>query len=196
MPAGNCGESFGTRTFLWTTGTGRRRSWSRWRSAATPMRNTGWGQLYRDGPLLIPDSRKAKALAHPGGRAGVIRLELLGKLLSLTIGRCGTRTRASAGWDKRRRAESHCCLPSGQKVSGGELAVNKGYRQAVDWFTKSAEAGKPVRPVHAGKAVPDGTGLPQDQTKAMVWKPAAPPPREISMLSSFWSRETISTRPL
>ena len=32
----------GTRTFLWTTVTGRRRSWSRWRSAATPMRNTGW----------------------------------------------------------------------------------------------------------------------------------------------------------
>ena len=42
-PAGNCGESFGTRTFLWTTVTGRRRSWSRWRSAATPMPNTGWG---------------------------------------------------------------------------------------------------------------------------------------------------------
>ena len=42
MPGGNCGESFGTRTFLWTTVTGRQRSWNRWQSAATPMRNTGW----------------------------------------------------------------------------------------------------------------------------------------------------------
>ena len=42
QPAGSCGESFRTRTFLWTTVTGRRRSWSRWRNSATPMRNTGW----------------------------------------------------------------------------------------------------------------------------------------------------------
>ena len=42
-PAGSCGASSGTRTFLWTTVTGRQRSWSRLRSAATPMRNTGGG---------------------------------------------------------------------------------------------------------------------------------------------------------
>ena len=40
MPAGNCGRSSGTSTFLWQTGMARWRNWSGWPSEATPMLST------------------------------------------------------------------------------------------------------------------------------------------------------------
>ena len=56
------------------------------------------GQLYRDGPLLIPDNHKAKHWLSQAAMQGLPEAQYaLGKLLSPTIGKCGTRIRASAG---------------------------------------------------------------------------------------------------
>ncbi len=59
MPAGNYGRSSGTSTFLWTTGPGGGEAGVVAERGDTHAQY--WmGQLYRDGPLLIPDSQKAK----------------------------------------------------------------------------------------------------------------------------------------
>ena len=60
MPAGNCGRSSGTSPFLWQTGTRRGRNWSGWRNEGDTHAQYLMGLLYRAGPLLIPDSQKAK----------------------------------------------------------------------------------------------------------------------------------------
>lgn len=56
------------------------------------------GQLYRDGPLLIPDSQKRKT-GSPRRQSMVCRRHStpLESCFSPTIGRCGIWTRASAG---------------------------------------------------------------------------------------------------
>ena len=48
------------------------------------------GQLYRDGPLLIPDNRKAKHWLTQAAKQGLPEAQY-------AIGKCGTQTRASGG---------------------------------------------------------------------------------------------------
>ena len=117
------------------------------------------GQLYRDGPLLIPDNRKAKHWLTQAAKQGLRKHKYaLGKLL------------LSDDWEVRDPDEGHplaktgggkrkplCCLPSGQRVSGGERC-QQGHHQSGGLVHQIGGGGKPVRSVHAGKAVPDGTG--------------------------------------
>ena len=56
------------------------------------------GQLYRDGPLLIPDNHKAKHWLSQAAIQGLPEAHMpLASCFSPMIGRCGTRTRAYAG---------------------------------------------------------------------------------------------------
>lgn len=128
------------------------------------------GQLYRDGPLLIPDNRKAKHWLTQAAKQGLPEAQYaLGKLL------------LSDDWEVRDPDEgirwlrqaaengSHfAAYRLGKEYLEGNV-VNKDTARAADWFTKSAEAGNQYAQYMLGKLYLMGQGLPQDQAQAMVW---------------------------
>ena len=128
------------------------------------------GQLYRDGPLLIPDNRKAKHWLTQAAKQGLSEAQYsLGKLL------------LSDDWEVRDPDEgirwlrqaaengSHfVAYRLGKEYLEGN-AVNKDTARAADWFTKSAEAGNQYAQYMLGKLCLTGQGQPRDQAKAMVW---------------------------
>lgn len=128
------------------------------------------GQLYRDGPLLIPDNRKAKHWLTQAAKQGLSEAQYaLGKLL------------LSDDWEMRDTDEGIRWLKqaaeNGSHFAAYRLgkeylegtAVNKDTTRAVDWFTKSAEAGNQYAQYMLGKLQLTGQGLPQNQAQAMVW---------------------------
>ena len=121
------------------------------------------GQLYRDGPLLIPDSRKAKHWLTQAAKQGLSEAEYaLGKLL------------LSDDWEVqdpdeglrwlRQAAEngSHfAAYRLGKEYLEGN-AVNKDTARATDWFTRSAEAGNQYAQYMLGKLYLTGQELSRD----------------------------------
>ena len=128
------------------------------------------GQLYRDGPLLIPDNRKAKYWLTQAAKQGLPEAQYaLGKLL------------LSDDWEVRDPDEgirwlrqaaengSHfAAYRLGKEYLEGNT-VSKDTTRAADWFTKSAEAGNQYAQYMLGKLCLTGQGLPRDQAQAMVW---------------------------
>ena len=128
------------------------------------------GQLYRDGPLLIPDNHKAKHWLSQAAIQGLPEAQYaLGKLL------------LSDDWEVRDPDEGIRWLKQAAE-NGNHFAayrlgkeylegntVNKDTTRAADWFTKSAEAGNQYAQYMLGKLCLTGQGLPQDQAQAMVW---------------------------
>ena len=128
------------------------------------------GQLYRDGPLLIPDNCKAKHWLTQAAKQSLADAQYaLGKLL------------LSDDWEVRDPDEgirwlkqaaengSHfAAYRLGKEYLEGDV-VNKDTTRAADWFTKSAEAGNQYAQYMLGKLCLTGQGLPQDQAQAMVW---------------------------
>lgn len=128
------------------------------------------GQLYRDGPLLIPDNHKAKHWLSQAAKQGLPEAQYaLGKLL------------LSDDWEVRDSDEGiHWLKQAAENGShfaayrlGKEYlegnAVNKDTSRAADWFTKSAEAGNQYAQYMLGKLYLMGQGLPRDQAQATVW---------------------------
>lgn len=128
------------------------------------------GQLYRDGPLLIPDNHKAKYWLSQAAIQGLPEAQYaLGKLF------------LSDDWEVRDPDEgirwlrqaaengSHfAAYRLGKEYLEGNT-VNKDTARAADWFTKSAEAGNQYAQYMLGKLCLTGQGLPRDQAQAMVW---------------------------
>ena len=128
------------------------------------------GQLYRDGPLLIPDNRKATHWLTQAAKQGLSEAQYaLGKLL------------LSDDWEVRDPGEgirwlkqaaengSHfAAYRLGKEYLSGEV-VSKSVTKAADWFTKSAEAGNQYAQYMVGKLYLMGQGLPRDQAQAMMW---------------------------
>ena len=128
------------------------------------------GQLYRDGPLLIPDNRKAKHWLTQAAKQGLPEAQYaLGKLL------------LSDDWEVRDPDEGVRWLKQAVK-NGSHFAayrlgkeylegstVSKDTTRAVDWFAKSAEAGNQYAQYMLGKLCLTGQGLPRDQAQAMAW---------------------------
>lgn len=128
------------------------------------------GQLYRDGPLLIPDSRKAKHWFTQAAEHGLSEAQYtLGKLF------------LSDDWEVRDPDEgirwlrqaaengSHfAAYRLGKEYLEGN-AVNKDTIRAAEWFTRSAEAGNQYAQYMLGKLYLTGQGVEQDQAQAMAW---------------------------
>ncbi len=128
------------------------------------------GQLYRDGPLLIPDNHKAKYWLSQAAIQGLPEAQYaLGKLF------------LSDDWEVRDLDEgirwlkqaaengSHfAAYRLGKEYLSGEV-ISKSVTKAADWFTKSAEAGNQYAQYMMGKLHLTGQGLPRDQAQAMVW---------------------------
>ena len=128
------------------------------------------GQLYRDGPLLIPDNRKAKHWLTQAAKQGLPEAQYaLGKLF------------LSDDWEVwdpdegirwlKQAAENGSQFAAyrlGKEYLEGNT-VSKDTARAADWFTKSAEAGNQYAQYMLGKLCLTGQGQPRDQAKAMVW---------------------------
>lgn len=128
------------------------------------------GQLYRDGPLLIPDNHKTKHWLTQAAKQGLPEAQYaLGKLL------------LSDDWEVRDPDEgirwlkqaaengSHfAAYRLGKECLEGNI-VNNDTTKAADWFTKSAEAGNQYAQYMLGKLYLMGQGLPRDQAQAMMW---------------------------
>ena len=128
------------------------------------------GQLYRDGPLLIPDNHKAKYWFSQAAKQSLPEAQYsLGKLL------------LSGDWEVRDPDEgirwlkqavengSHfAAYRLGKEYLSGEV-ISKSVTKAADWFTKSAEAGNQYAQYMLGKLYLMGQGCPKDQAQAMVW---------------------------
>ena len=122
------------------------------------------GQLYREGPLLISDNRKAKHWLTQAAKQGLPEAQYaLGKLL------------LSDDWEVRDPDEgirwlkqaaengSHfAAYRLGKEYLEGN-AVNMDPTRAADWFTKSAEAGNQYAQYMLGKLCLTGQGLPRDR---------------------------------
>ena len=128
------------------------------------------GQLYRDGPLLIPDNRKAKHWLTQAAKQGLPEAQYaLGKLL-LSDDWEVRDTDEGIRWLKQAAENgSHfAAYRLGKEYLEGN-AVSKDTTRAADWFTKSAEAGNQYAQYMLGKLCLTGQGLPRDQAQAMAW---------------------------
>ena len=128
------------------------------------------GKLWRDGPLLIPDSVKAQSWLERAAAQGHAAAQYaLGKLLlsddvevrDLQEGLRWLRTAAENG--------SHCAAYRlGKEYLRGKI-VGKDANKAMAYFTQSAEAGNPYAQYALGKLYLQGKEVGRDQGAAEYW---------------------------
>ena len=128
------------------------------------------GQLYRDGPLLIPDAGKARYWFRQAAEQGMPAAQYaLGKLLlsgDLEVNDVDEGLR----WLRRaaQRGNTYAAYRLGKEHLTGEHAPKSG-ENAVHWFHLSAEQGNPFAQYMLGKLYLDGKVVPRDQEQAMQW---------------------------
>ena len=128
------------------------------------------GILLRDGPLLIPDSVKARRWLERAATQGhAVAQYALGKLLlsddvevrDLQEALRWLRTAAENG--------SHCAAYRlGKEYLKGKI-IGKNVGKAIECFTQSAEAGNPYAQYALGKLYLQGEEVEQDQGAAEYW---------------------------
>lgn len=128
------------------------------------------GLLYRAGPLLIPDSRKAEYWFIQAAEHGLPEAQyVLGKLLlsdDLEVHDPDDGIR----W-MRQAAENgnhFAAYRLGKEYLTGE-ALTKDTSKAAKWFTQSAEAGNQYAQYMLGKLYLTGQGVIHDRTQALDW---------------------------
>ena len=128
------------------------------------------GQLYRDGPLLIPDNRKAKHWLTQAANQSLPEAQYaLGKLLLSNDWEVWDPDEGIHWLKQAAENGSHFaayCL--GKEYLKGNT-VSKGTARAADWFTRSAEAGKQYAQYMLGKLYLTGQEVPQDRGTAWTW---------------------------
>ena len=128
------------------------------------------GQFYRDGPLLIPDSQKAKRWFTLAAEQGMPEAQYaLGKLLlsgDLEVNDVdkGLRWLRQAAQNSNTYAEYRL----GKEYLTGEHAP-KSTKKAVHWFHLSAKRGNPFAQYMLGKLYLEGKCVPRDQEQAVQW---------------------------
>ena len=128
------------------------------------------GQLCRDGPLLIPDSQKAKRWFTLAAEQGMPEAQYaLGNLLlsgDLEVNDVdkGLRWLRQAAQNSNTYAEYRL----GKEYLTGEHAP-KSTKKAVHWFHLSAKRGNPFAQYMLGKLYLEGKAVPRDQEQAVQW---------------------------
>ena len=128
------------------------------------------GQLYRDGPLLIPDSQKAKRWFTLAAERGMPEAQYaLGKLLlsgDLEV----NNTDEGLRWLRQaaQRGNTYAAYRLSKEYLTGKYALKSG-ENAVHWFHLSAKRGNPFAQYMLGKLYLEGKAVPRDQEQAMQW---------------------------
>ena len=128
------------------------------------------GQLYRDGPLLIPDSQKAKRWFTLAAERGMPEAQYaLGKLL-LSEDPEVHDPEEGLRWLRRAAQEgsTYAAYRLGKEYLTGKHAPKSG-ENAVHWFHFSAKRGNPFAQYMLGKLYLEGKAIPRDQEQAMTW---------------------------
>ena len=128
------------------------------------------GQLYRDGPLLIPDGvnalywfEQAARQGHPAAQYALAKLFLSDDLevRDTAWGVDWLRTAAEGG-------NSWAMYRLGKELLKGEI-TKQDTAGAVEWFTRSAEGGNPYAQYLLGKLYLMGKEAPRDEVQAVLW---------------------------
>ena len=128
------------------------------------------GQFCRDGPLLIPDSQKAKRWFTLAAEQGMPEAQYaLGKLL---LSEDAEVYDPDEGIRWLRRAtqgeNTYAAYRLGKEYLTGEHAP-KSSDNAVHWFHLSAKRGNPFAQYMLGKLYLEGNAVPRDQEQVMEW---------------------------
>ena len=128
------------------------------------------GKLYRDGPLLIPDTKKALYwFTRAAEQELPIAQYALGKLyLSNDIEVCDPKR--GIEWLERaaKNGSDYAAYRLGKEYLRGR-AVEKDASKAVEWFTQAAEGGNPYAQYMLGKLYLEGKEVPKDEDAAIYW---------------------------
>lgn len=128
------------------------------------------GQLYQDGPFLIPDSQKAKRWFTLAAERGMPEAQYaLGKLL-LSEDPEVHDPEEGLRWLRRAAQEgsTYAAYRLGKEYLTGKHAPKSG-ENAVHWFHLSAKRGNPFAQYILGKLYLEGKAVPRDQEQAMQW---------------------------
>ena len=128
------------------------------------------GQLYRDGPLLIPNSQKAKRWFTLAAEQGIPEAQYaLGKLL-LSGDLEASDLDEGLRWLRRaaQRGNTYAAYRLGKEYLTGEHAP-KSAEKSVGCFRSSAEQGNPFAQYMLGKLYLKGKAVPRNQEQAMQW---------------------------
>ena len=128
------------------------------------------GQFCRDGPLLIPDSQKAKRWFTLAAEQGMPEAQYaLGKLL---LSEDPEVHDPEEGLRRLRRAaqkgSTYAAYRLGKEYLTGKHAPKSG-ENSVHWLHLSAKRGNPFAQYMLGKLYLEGKAVPRDQEQAVQW---------------------------
>jgi len=128
------------------------------------------GKLWRDGPLLIPDSVEARYWFERAAEQGhlVAQYSLAKLYLSDDLEVRDTRTGMNWLYTAAVNGSHYAMYRLAKECLKGEH-IQKDTARAVKWFTRSAERGNPYAQYMLGKLYLAGKEDPRDEEKAAYW---------------------------
>lgn len=128
------------------------------------------GKLWRDGPLLIPDSVEARYWFEQAAEQGhIVAQYSLAKLyLSDNLEVRDIRTGMDWLYTAAVNGSHYAMYRLAKECLKGEL-IEKNTAHAVEWFTKSAEKGNQYAQYMLGKLYLTGKEVPYDEEQAVHW---------------------------
>lgn len=128
------------------------------------------GKLWRDGPLLIPDSVNARYWFKQAAEQGHIVAQYSLAKLYLSDDMEVRDIRQGMNWLHTAAVNggSYAMYRLAKECLKGEL-IEKDTASAVEWFTKSAERGNPYAQYMLGKLYFTGKEVPYDEEQAVHW---------------------------
>ena len=128
------------------------------------------GKLWRDGPLLIPDSVEARYWFKRAAEQGhlVAQYSLAKLYLSDDLEVRDTRKGMNWLYTAAVNGSHYAMYRLAKECLKGEH-IQKDTARAVEWFAKSAEGGNPYAQYMLGKLYLTGTEAPYDEERAIHW---------------------------
>ena len=128
------------------------------------------GKLWRDGPLLIPDSVNARYWFEQAAEQGHLAAQYSLAKLYLSDDVEVRNIRLGLNWLYTAAVNGSSCAMYrlAKECLKGEV-IEKDTEHAVEWFTKSAERGNQYAQYMLGKLYLAGKEVPYDEEKAAYW---------------------------
>lgn len=128
------------------------------------------GKLWRDGPLLIPDSVEARYWFKRAAEQGhlVAQYSLAKLYLSDDVEVRDIRLGLNWLYTAVVNGSSYAMHRLAKELFKGDL-IKRNSDAAVEWFTRSAERGNPYAQYMLGKLYLAGKEIPRDEEKAAYW---------------------------
>ena len=128
------------------------------------------GKLWRDGPLLIPDSVEARYWFGQAAEQGHLVAQYSLAKLYLSDDLEVRDTRKGMNWlcTAAVNGSHYAMYRLAKELFKGDL-IKRNSDAAVEWFTRSAEQGNPYAQYMLGKLYLAGKEVPHDEEKAAYW---------------------------